>query len=133
MNPAGVFGSDINFSPAASVYPGSGGGTSAGAAAAMSPTSNVTVSDGQGGTAPAVTNTTAPRGTIWYWLGLFGLLFVLVFVARKAGSEEDFRNLKPTFYNFAAITLTAIVGITGAKVIATRFKIPGVSDIVLAV
>ena len=70
--------------------------------------------------------------TLGYWFGLVVLLVVMVFVARKAGGEEDFRNIRPTFYNFLAITLTAIVGIVGMKAIFSKFRVPGLSDVILA-
>lgn len=127
------FGQDINVVPAAAVYPTAGGGTSAGAAMAMSPQTNVSISDGNGGSTTVVANPLpTSKSTVWYWLGFLGLLLALVVVARKAGSDEDFRNIKPTFYNFIAVTLTAIVGITGLKVLASKFPVPGASDVILA-
>jgi hypothetical protein len=138
MNQAGVFAPDVNFSPAAAVYPTATGGTSAAAASAMSATTNVSVQDSNGAAAPATVSGAGAgplptsQSTIWYWLGFLLLLLGLVFVARKAGGEEDFRNIKPTFYNFLAVTLTSIVGITGMKVLAAKYHVPGASDVILA-
>jgi hypothetical protein len=139
MNQAGMFAPDINFTPAAGVYPTAAGGTSAAAASAMSATTNVTVQDSNGGSSPATVSGAAalplPASgkTIFWWLGFVFLLIALVVVARKAGNAEDFRNLSPTFYNFMAITLTSVVGIAGLKVLAAKYHVPGASDIILAV
>jgi hypothetical protein len=88
-------------------------------------------------TSPITTTVTTNTGTsggksLGYWLGLFAFLAIMVWVARKAGSAEDFRNIRPTLYNFLTITLTAIVGIVGLKVIFAKYRIPGASDVVLA-
>jgi hypothetical protein len=71
------------------------------------------------------------HSAVW-WLGLLGLLVAMVVVARKTGTEEDFRNIKPTGYNFLTITLTSIVGIVALKTLAAKYRIPGASDVILA-
>lgn len=134
MPNADLFGVDINYSSARDVYPTAPGGTTSSAAGAM--TANVGVSSGSadGGATVAAGGTgfsTSGR-TLWWWVGFMVFLLVMVFVARKAGGEEDFRNIRPTMYNFLTITLTAIVGIVGMKVIAARWRIPGASDLILA-
>ena len=102
----------------------------------MNPNTNIMTPDPVTGGATATTGTPSSANmsgkTVWYWLGLALLLVVLVVVARKAGGEEDFRNIRPTAYNFLTITLTAIVGIVGLKVIAAKYHIPGASEIILA-
>jgi hypothetical protein len=91
----------------------------------------------------SVTNTSGPavqapgnisfsQHTIWWWVGFLGLLAAMVFIARKAGTEEDFRNIRPTAYNFLTITLTSIVGIVAFKTLAAKYRIPGASDVILA-
>jgi FtsH-binding integral membrane protein len=133
MPMADVFGADINFSSARDVYPTMPGGTTSSAAGAMTANTNVSSSGADGG-ATTVTNTgvdMSGRSLLW-WVGFLAFLLVMVFVARKAGGEEEFRNIRATFYNFMTITLTAIVGIVGMKVIAARWRIPGASDIILA-
>src|SRR5262245_47829003 len=133
-----VFAPDVNFVSARSVYPTASGGSLASASGAMSQQTTSVVPDPMtGGAAAAVTAgavTLQPSGNaVWWWVGFLAFLLVMVWVARKAGGEEDFRNIRPTFYNFFAITLTAIVGIVGLKVIFSRFRVPGASDIILAV
>lgn len=139
MPMADWFAPDINFTPVAAVYPTANGGTLASAAAAMSPNTTVNVPGNSGGrtiatddgtgSAPGVT--TSGHSVSW-WVGFLVFLGIMVWIARKAGGEEDFRNIRPTLYNFLTITLTAIVGIVGLKVIAAKWRVPGASDIILA-
>jgi hypothetical protein len=134
---ADLFQPDINFVSARNVYPTAPGGTASGAGAAMSGQTAVNVVDPATGS-PAVTVAATGAGTggsprtLGYWFGLVVLLLIMVFVARKAGGEEDFRNVRPTLYNFLAITLTAIVGIVGLKAIFSKYKVPGLTDVILA-
>lgn len=134
MPMASLFQPDVNFVSARNVYPTAQGGTVAGAGAAMSGSTNVQVSDGQGNTSVTTAGASSTSSTkgMAYWIGLTVLLLVMVFAARKAGGEEDFRNIRPTFYNFLAITLTAIVGIVGLKTIFSKYRIDGLSDVILA-
>ena len=131
-----VFAPDINFVSARGVYPTMRGGTTAGAGGAMTTATNTVAPDPATGEATPATAAgpavTMSGHTLWYWVGLLGLLVIMVAVARKAGGAEDFRNIRPTAYNFLTITLTSIVGIVALKVIATRYRIPGASDVILA-
>lgn len=145
MAMADYFAPDINFTPARAVYPTASGGSLASAGGAMSQnTTSVGINgNGSGEAAPVVVSNAAGGGAVvggngggkglWYWLGFLVFLVLTVWVARKAGGDEDFRNLRPTFYNFLTITLTAILGIVGLKVIFARFRVPGLSDLVMAV
>lgn len=145
MAMADYFAPDINFTPARAVYPTAQGGSLASAGGAMSQnTTSVGINGGSGEAAPVVVPSGAGGGAVlgngggsgrglWYWLGFLLFLVGTVWVARKAGGDEDFRNLRPTFYNFLTITLTAILGIVGLKVIFARFRVPGLSDLVMAV
>jgi len=136
MPMANLFQPDINFVPARAVYPTMAGGTSASAGAAMTAQTTTVSPDAKGNNALVVTNmdTIAPNGkTVYWWLGIVALLAVMVAVSRKVGGPEEFRNIRPTAYNFLTITLTAIVGIVGAKVLAAKYRIPGASDVILAV
>ena len=133
---ADQFAPDINFVPQRAVYPTADGGTSASAAGAMTMATNVTVQDITGSAAPATASGagfTTKGQSLWWWIGFLVFLVVTVWIARKAGGEEDFRNIRPTFYNFMTITLTAILGIVGLKVIFARWRIPGATDLILAV
>jgi len=134
-----VFAPDINSISARSVYPTAPGGTTASAAGSLNMNTNVVTTDLETGTSQVGTTAGAPGGplktqgqSLYWWVGIMFLLLATVFIARKAGGEEDFRNIRPTFYNFAAITLTALLGIVGLKVIFARWRVPGLSDVVLA-
>ena len=131
-----VFAPDINSVSARSVYPTAPGGSTASAAGALNQNTNVIMTDVTTGQSGVATSAGAPIKTqgqsLWWWVGIVALLLVTVFVARKAGGDEDFRNIRPTFYNFATITLTAIIGIVGLKVIVSRWQVPGLTDVVLA-
>lgn len=128
-------GQDINTQSARGVYPSMAGGSVASAGAAMSMNANATATDpttGQPATTVAAGGVSMSGHTVYWWLGLLALLGVMVVVARRAGGEEDFRNIRPTFYNFATIVTTSIVGIVGMKVLAAKFRVPGASDVILA-
>lgn len=132
---ADMFAPDVNFTTARSVYPTAGGGTTASAAGAMTANTNTVIPDPATGAAmPTTAVGVSPSGhTVWWWVGALVLLVAMVVIARKAGGEEDFRNIRPTAYNFLTITLTAIVGIVALKTLAARYRVPGASDIILAV
>lgn len=133
MPMADWFGADINVVPQGNIYPGSGP-TIASAGGAMTATTQAVDSYGDQTilSGPSVSSTTSSSKSIVWWVGLLALLLVLVFGAHKAGGPEDFRNIRPTFYNFLTITLTSVVGIVGLKVIFSKWRIPGASDIILA-
>jgi hypothetical protein len=61
------------------------------------------------------------------------LLFGLMFVAKRFGSEgSTFSSIKLSVYNILVISLAAIIGINFFKLVFTKFKVPGVSTMVLA-
>jgi len=59
------------------------------------------------------------------------LLLGLMFLAKRVGTDDDFRSIKPSAYNVLTISLAAIVGIPIWKFLVTKFPIPGVSTWVL--
>ncbi len=137
MPMADLFAPDINFTPARNVYPTMAGGTVASAGGAMSgSTTSLSPDPVTGSIAPVVatgSSLSMSGKSVYWWLGIVALLVLMVSVARKAGGAEDFKSIRPTAYNFLTITLTAIVGIVGAKVLATKYRIPGASDVILSV
>lgn len=127
------FGQDINTTPIRGIYPTASGGTSANAAGAMTMAQNIVTNAGDATVANVSSSTVKVTGNgVYWWVGFVALFAVLVFAAREVGGEEDFRNIRPTFYNFMTITLTSILGIVGLKVIAAKWHVPGASDIILA-
>lgn len=136
MPMADIFAPDVNFVSARSVYPTANGGSLASAAGGMTATTSTLVPDPvTGGASPTVSAgspITLSGNTVYWWVGVLVLLLVMVFVAHRAGGTENFKNIKPTFYNFMTITLTAIVGIVAMKVIFTKYRIAGLSDVITA-
>lgn len=47
--------------------------------------------------------------------------------------DLDFADIRPSVFNFAQITIIAILGIVLLKFITARYRIPGVSELVHAV
>lgn len=69
-----------------------------------------------------------------WWL-MFLIVFVgFAFLARRyGGSEADrFSNVKLSVYNGIFLTFYIVLILNLLKVLATRFKIPGVSELILA-
>ena len=66
-----------------------------------------------------------------YWIALAALLIGGMWLLTRFGNING-ANIKFSFYNLAAVTLIGIVGGSIAKVLVTRFPIPGVTPIVLA-
>lgn len=125
-------GADINTIAAGNLYPGTGP-TVASAAGAMTMSTNAAVPGDDGGQTVVTGGSSVSSGnSLAWWFGLFALLLVIVFASHRAGGPDDFKNIRPTFYNFITISLTSIVGIVGFKVIFSKWRIPGVSDIILA-
>lgn len=68
-----------------------------------------------------------------WWLVLAISLFLLMFVAKRFGSQESsFSNIKLTVYNVVVIAFAAIIGSTILKAFFTKVKIPGLSSLIIA-
>lgn len=65
-------------------------------------------------------------------LVFFGLVFGLMFLAKRMGTDDDFKSLKPSVYNVATISLAAAAGLPLLKYGAVRLRIPGVSAWIMA-
>lgn len=65
-------------------------------------------------------------------LVLAGLLIAFMFLAKRLGTDDDFRSIRPTVYNGLTISAAAIIFIPLWKYVFTRFPIPGASTWVLA-
>lgn len=68
-----------------------------------------------------------------WWL-MFAVVFIgFVFLSRKySGGDTSFSNVKLTVYNGLFLTFFIVLMLNMLKVFATKFKIPGVSDLILA-
>lgn len=62
----------------------------------------------------------------------FLLVFGLMMLAKRLGTDEDFKSLKPSVYNVVTIAFAATAGMPVLKFLATKFPVPGVSTWVLA-
>ncbi len=62
----------------------------------------------------------------------FGLIFGLMFLAKRLGTDEDFKSLKPSIYNVVTIALAATAGMPLLKFAATKVPVPGLSTWILA-
>lgn len=62
----------------------------------------------------------------------FVLVFGLMFLAKRLGTDEDFKSLKPSVYNVVTIAMAATAGMPVLKLLATKFPVPGISTWVLA-
>jgi hypothetical protein len=126
---------DVNWTPARQVYPGATGGTIATAAAAGSPDSYQGFADPTATSAVATPVVGGPSGLMW-WVAIVILIALMLFAARKTGQAEEFKNLRASTYNILFITLVAIVGLTGAKILAVKAKnvklLSGLADVVIA-
>lgn len=133
-----LFNEDVNNSTAVkNVYPTANGPTTGVRASAATPyAAALTSQTSQAGTDSdgAIVTKGAFLGQPFTWWGLlFAMLLGLMFVARKLGSDDEFRNIRLSAYNVIVISLAAIVGIAFFKVVFSRFRVPGLSDVVAAV
>lgn len=69
---------------------------------------------------------------VHFWIALVVLLFGGMWLATKYEGGGTYANIKFSVYNILAIVLLGIAGGAIAKVIMTRWPLPGVSTIVLA-
>ncbi len=65
-------------------------------------------------------------------LVLAGLLIGFMLLAKRLGTDDDFKSIRPTVYNGLTISAAAIIFIPIWKYVFTRFPIPGASTWVLA-
>lgn len=143
MNPSGYYTTDGNAAtdnPTSErdVYAAAPGNTLGVASGAGSLVTSSTAAVGDAvSTGASAPSSTAPAGLIGqpltWWATLIVLFIILGIVARKAGNEGEFGNLKVSAYNILMITLAAVIGIAGLKVLFTRFPVPGVSTLLQAV
>jgi hypothetical protein len=127
----GGIASDVNFLPGRNVYPGMDGGTLATLGSASSP--DAYNSSGAGGSEqlappPAVDTPPSGVGGLAWWVGIVMVIGLIMFAAKKTGNAGEFSNLRASTYNILLITLVAVVGLTGLKIMASKIKnVPGLS------
>jgi hypothetical protein len=65
-------------------------------------------------------------------LTFVGLLLVLMFVGHQLDGEENFKNIRVSFYNVIVVSLAAIVGIPLMKYLFGKVPIPSLKNWVMA-
>lgn len=124
----------INTTPVRSFYPSFGGPSMGETATPIPAKTDPTNAAPQGEVAQAAAVGATGSPLLW-WVALLVMLVGLMFLVKFIGGEQaksDFANIKPSVYNVLIIGLASIVGINFFKVVFTRFKVPGLSTIVLS-
>lgn len=76
---------------------------------------------------------TTGKHIVGWLIGLGVLLVALMYIAKRYGSESDaFSNIKLSAYNILIITLAYIIGGNLLKAVFARYRVPGISELVLA-
>lgn len=110
--------------PGSTIGQNATGGTSAAPGGAVMPVSNDAVSN-----AAAIGGQANP---VIAGIVFIALVFGLMLLAKRLGTDEDFKSLKPSVYNVVTIALAATAGMPVLKYLATKFPVPGLSTWVLA-
>jgi len=71
------------------------------------------------------------KPTHW-WISLVLVFAGLIFVSRKFGGSEKFGNIRLTVWNGILLVLFYVIILNFLKVLAGRWKIPGLSELILA-
>lgn len=128
-----------NSVAAKNVYPKTPGATTATRASAGSPYSGVGA-QGSGDAAQALTDMPAAvsGGALGkpfsWWFVLVAMLVALMYAAQRFGSQsEEFRTIRLSVYNVLVIALSATIGIAFFKVVFSRWQVPGLTPLILAV
>lgn len=120
--------------PARNVYPTARGGT---LGQATGGASLVTTGPTAGGDQPAGAADATGKGLLGQpltWWGTMIVLFLLLgVVAKKAGNESEFSNIRLSAYNVLMITLAAIIGIVGLKALTAKIPVIGLTTLLAAV
>jgi len=146
LGPDYKYGADVNNQGTVrGVYGGAPGATVGQVGSAMTPNSMATSGLSLSGTyseAPtdsgvpmqgAAAPNGSPLGSPVVWLVILALVLVgFRFLAQKGGEGKQYANVHVTIWNVILITLVAMVGFVFAKVVFTKFNIPGLSTLIRA-
>ncbi|HEV7738624.1 MAG TPA: hypothetical protein VGO47_14785 [Chlamydiales bacterium] len=118
----------------ANLYPRAQGVTTSQAGSAMTPSSTGDMSRPSGDV--TLVENALQIGLLGepvkFWILLAVIAFGGMWIANHFKGNAVFGNIRFSLYNIIAIVVLSIVGGSIAKVIFTRFPIPGISTIVLA-
>lgn len=134
-----VVAPDVNYVPVRNVYPTASGASLGSTAAATSPDNLFTGLLPSGNANANAVVTSAQAGSpsfgghpMTWWVGLLLLFLGVYWLAKKTGNATDFSGIRLSAYNIFFITFTALLGLTLGKVILTKFRVPGLSQVWLA-
>ena len=127
----------INTIPGGNVYPwlNSGSSSSLGdrASAMSSFPGSPTKEDEAEAPGAAQPNTIGGSSSVMVaGLTFVGLLIVLMFVGHQLDGEEQFKNIKVSFYNVILISLAAVVGLPLLKYLFAKVPIASLKNWVMA-
>jgi len=71
---------------------------------------------------------------VTWWLVMLGVFILFIWIAKRFAPSEkaEFGNILPSFYNGIFLTLYIVLILNVLKVFAAKFKIPGLSEMILA-
>jgi hypothetical protein len=74
------------------------------------------------------------RRPLHWWIMLLIIFVLLVWLMKRfaPGEQREFGNISPGLYNGVFLTLYIVLILNVLKVFATKFKIPGLSELILA-
>ena len=126
----------VNTTNIRNIYPGSGAAsTGLRASAGSNFTGRTTVSSssemGSSEVAQAVEVGNSQNPFV-YWGAMVVVLLTLMWFSQRFGTMDEFKNIKLSAYNILVITLAAMLGFNLLKVVFTKWKVPGVTAVVLA-
>ena len=71
------------------------------------------------------------KPTHW-WISLVLVLAGLIFVSRRFGGDQKFGNIRLTLWNGVLLVIFYVIILNFLKVVFGRYKVPGLSELVLA-
>jgi hypothetical protein len=127
----------INVIPGGNVYPWLDGGSSSSLgsrASAMSgfPGSPVKEDEAEAPGSAAPNTIGGAPSVLVAGLTFVGLLIVLMFVGHQLDGEEQFKNIKVSFYNVILISLAAVIGLPLMKFLFSKVPISALRNWVMA-
>lgn len=71
------------------------------------------------------------KPTAW-WLTLLAMFVLFVWLARRYGGGDKYSNIRASVYNLFFLTVFVVLMLNFLKVVASHWKIPGFSTLILA-
>ncbi len=77
-------------------------------------------------------NTGLLGNTVAWWFGLILLIIAVKFLAEKNGEASEFGTIRVGLLNVLIITIVSIIGKTCLKMLFSKYRFAGLTDLVLA-